>query len=279
MLRRTFTSLFPAALAASRAWAQDRSDWDTPMEPYKIAGNLYYVGTMGLSSYLLTTPQGHILINSSFERTVPMIRKAIEQLGFKYSDVKILLGSHAHADHMAGNWLVKEQTAAKVYVMKPDDELVRKGGYAGFNKPCVVDKVLHDGEKVTHGGTTLTAVLTPGHTPGCTTWTFDVNDDGVKRLAVIVGSANVNAGTKLVGNTAYPNIAADYEKAFQVWKSLPCEIFLGAHGNYYGMLKKYARWKADPKQKVWVDPEGYKAYIAEREQAFRAEWERQKNKV
>ena len=266
----------PAAIAAGRAWAQDRSDWDTPMTPYKIAGNLYYVGTMGLSSYLITTPQGHILINSSFERTVPMISKAIGELGLKYSDVKILLGSHAHGDHMAGNWLVKEQTAAKVYVMKPDDELVRKGGSGGFNKPCVVDKVLNDGDKVTLGGTTLTAVLTPGHTPGCTTWTMEVNDDGVKRLAVVVGSPNVNAGTILVNNAKYPNIAQDYEKAFRVWKALPCEIFLGAHGNYYGMLQKYARWKADPKQKVWVDPEGYKAYITERERAFYAEWERQK---
>jgi len=276
MLRRTFASLIPAVAATGPVWSQNRSDWDKPFPPHKIAGNLYYVGTEGLSTYLITSSQGHILINSSFERTVPMINAAIEKLGFKYSDVKILLGSHAHGDHMAGNWLVKEQTAAKVYVMKGDDELIRKGGSGGFNKPCVVDKVLEDGEKVTHGGTTLTAVLTPGHTPGCTTWTIEVNDDGVKRLAVIVGSPNVNAGTKLVGNTAYPQIAADYEKAFKVWKAIPCDIFLGAHGNYYGMVSKYERWKADPKLKVWVDPAGYKAYIGEREQAFHAEWERQK---
>lgn len=275
MLRRTFTSLMPAALLPGLA-AQERSDWDTPMAPYKIGGNLWYVGTMGLSSYLLATPEGHILINSSYERSVPMIRAAIGKAGFRYMDVKILLGSHAHGDHMAGNWIVKEQTAAKVYVMKPDDELVRKGGAGGFKKPCVVDKVLQDGDKVTLGGATLTALLTPGHTPGCTTWVMDVNDEGVKRLAVVVGSPNVNPGTVLVGNKNYPNIASDYEKAFQVWKGLPCQIFLGAHGAYYATLKKYERWKANPREKVWVDPEGYKAYIAERERAFYAEWERQK---
>ncbi|MBK5291819.1 MAG: subclass B3 metallo-beta-lactamase, partial [Acidobacteriia bacterium] len=231
-------------------------------------------GTKGLSTYLITTSQGNILINSSFERTVPKIKAAIEQLGFQYRDIKILLGSHAHGDHMDGNFLVKEQTAAKVYVMKGDDDLIRNGMRG--SKPCVVDKVLKDGEKITLGGATLTALLTPGHTKGCTTWTMQVNDEGKSRLAVIVGSPNVNPGYILVNNRQYPEIAEDFAKSFRVWKSLPCEIFLGAHGEYYGMAAKHKRWKADPSLKVWVDPEGYKAYIADREQAYLAELARQR---
>lgn len=276
MVRRTFTSLLPAALALPRAWAQTPAAWDEPFPAHKIADNLFYVGTKGLSSYLITTPAGHILINSSFERTVPLIRASIEKLGFQYAGVKLLLGSHAHADHMAGNWLVREQTGAKVYVMKGDDGLVRTGGRQGFARPCAVDRVLRDGDKVEFGGVLLAAVLTAGHTMGCTTWTMAVKDGGVKRLAVIVGSPNVNPGTNLISTVWYPRMAEDYARSFQIWKAIPCDIFLGAHGEYYGMVKKYERWKANRQANVWVDPEGYQAYISEREKAFRAEWERQK---
>jgi metallo-beta-lactamase class B len=225
---------------------------------------------------LITTRQGHILINSSFERTVPMIRSSMEQLGHKYADVKILLGSHAHGDHMDGNFLVKEQTGAKVYVMKGDDDVIRKGNMAGITKACVVDKVLNDGDKVSLGDATLTAVLTPGHTKGCTTWTMQVKDGGKSHLAVIVGSPNVNPGYILVNNREYPEIAADFAKAFRVWKAIPCDIFLGAHGNYYGMVEKYNRSKEKPGVNVWVDPEGYRAYVNEREQAYLAELKRQR---
>ena len=190
--------MLPAGLAA------DPPHWDEAFPPHKIAGNLYYVGTKGLSSYLVTTPRGHILINASFERTVPLIKAAIEQLGFRYSDVKILLGSHAHGDHMAGNWLVKEQTGARVLVMKEDAVAVRKGKGLLMTRPCVVDQELRDGEVVSLGGASLQAVLTPGHTEGCTTWTMEVDVEGVKRLAVVVGSPNINPGTKLVGNAEYP---------------------------------------------------------------------------
>ncbi len=261
-------------LPASLLTAQGRPEWDEAFPPYKIAGNLYYVGTKGLSSYLITTAQGNILINSSFERTVPKIKAAIEQLGFHYRDTRILLGSHAHGDHMDGNFLVKEQTAAKVYVMKGDDDLIRNGMRG--SKPCPVDKVLQDGEKVTLGDATLTALLTPGHTKGCTTWTMPVVLDGKSRLVVIVGSPNVNPGYILVNNRQYPEIADDYAKSFRVWKSLACDIFLGAHGDYYGMVEKYNRWKANPALNVWLDPDGYKAYIAEREQAYLAELARQR---
>ena len=272
MRRRTFISLAPASLLR----CQGRSEWDEPFPPHRIADNLFYVGTKGLSSYLVTTREGLILINSSFERTVPKIRKSIGELGFTYAQVRILLGSHAHGDHMDGNFLVKEQTGAAVYVMKGDDDVIRAGRGVGMTKPCVVDKVLRDGDQVMIGGAVLTAVLTPGHTKGCTTWTMRVRDESASYLAVIVGSPNVNPGYVLVNNREYPEIAEDFAKSFRVWKSLPCDIFLGAHGDYYGMAIKYKRSKQNPEVNVWVDPEGYKAYINEREQAYLAELKTQR---
>lgn len=250
-----------------------REFWDEPFPPHKIADNLYHVGSKGLATYLITTGQGHILINSSFERTVPIIRANVEKLGFKFSDVKILLASHQHGDHMEGHALIKELTGANVQVMQGDDELTAKGN--GRAKACKVDRVLRDGDKVTLGGATLTARLTPGHTPGCTTWTMQARDGGKTYNVVIIGSPNVNAGTRLVKNPNYPQIAEDFKKTFAVLKSLPADIFLGAHGEYYGMIAKYEQMK-DGKPNPFVDPKGYRAYVEEREQAFLSELERQR---
>jgi len=274
------------------AQATPASAYEQPFPPYKVAGNLYFVGTAGLSNYLITTPAGHILINSDLESTVPIIRKNIEQLGFRFSDVKILLISHAHFDHNAGSALVKEQTGAKYMVMDADAPLVEQGVKLDFqyaNVPTAqfrltkVDRVLHDGDKVELGGTTLVAHLTPGHTKGCTTWTLQVNEGGKTWNVTIVGSANVNPGYALVNNSRYPNIAQDYEKTFRVLKSLPTDIFLGAHPNYYGMEAKYARLdqgKPRPGQaNPFVDPEGYRAYVTDREQAFLTELARQRAAV
>ncbi len=257
-----------------------QSDWNEPFDPHRIADGLYYVGSKGLSSYLITTPQGHILINSSFDRTVPIIRQNVEKLGFQFKDVKILLTSHAHGDHVAGNALVKELTGAQVYVMQGDEDVVRTGGegqylYKGGWKPCKVDKVLKDGEKVTLGGITLVAVHTPGHTRGCTTWTMKAKDRGKTYDVVIVGSPNVNPGYQLVNNAAYPEIAADFARSFKVWKTLPCDIFLGAHGVYYNMEEKVKRISADGPN-PFVDPKGYQAYIADRERHYRSTLEKQK---
>jgi metallo-beta-lactamase class B len=264
MLRR----LIPAALLCA-ALLPAQSDWNEPFPPHRIADNLYYVGSKGLSSYLITTGDGHILINSSFERTVPIIRANIEKLGFHFADVKILLGSHAHSDHMEGNALVKKLTGAEVYVMAGDDQVITNGGagqylYKARWPACKVDRVLHDGDKVTLGAATLTARLTPGHTRGCTTWTMEAADGGKTYHVVIVGSPNVNEGFQLVNNADYPEIAADFARTFQVLKSLPCEIFLGAHGAYYGMEQKYKRLQAGGPN-PFVDPAGCKAYIADRE--------------
>lgn len=263
--------LFPALLLFA-ALLPAQSDWDEPFPPHRIADNLYYVGSKGLSSYLVASGEGHILINSSFDRTVPLIRASIEKLGFKFSDVKILLGSHAHADHMEGNALVKKLTGAQVYVMEGDEKVIANGGqgqylYNARWAPCKVDRVLRDGDKVTLGGATLTARRTPGHTPGCTTWTMEARDGGKTYLAVIVGSPNVNSGYQLVNNAGYPDIAKDFAETFRLLKSLKCDIFLGAHGSYYGLDAKYPKLKpgaANP----FVDPDGYRAYITEREQHY-----------
>jgi metallo-beta-lactamase class B len=264
--------------------AQNSSDWTEPLAPFKIAGNLYYVGSRGLANYLITTPKGHILINSDLEENVPLIRASVEKLGFKFTDIKILLISHAHWDHNAASDTIKRLTGAKYMVMDADVAVVESGGKVDFQygndpqslyKPTKVDRSLHDGDEVELGGAVLVAHLTPGHTKGCTTWTMKVQEGGKTYDVVIIGSPNVNPGYRLVNNTAYPQIAEDYEKMFRVLKSLPCDIFLGAHGSYYGLETKYARLKQEGLA-VFVDPEGYRKYVEDKEQEFKAELAKQR---
>lgn len=254
---------------------------DGPFPPHRIAGNLYYVGSRDLASYLITSDQGHILINSGFAETVPLIREAVEKLGFKFTDVRILLDSHAHSDHVAGNALVRRLTGASVRVMEGDEEVIRTGGKADFHydetwEPCPVDRVLRDGETVKLGDAAVTARKTPGHTRGCTTWTMTTKDKGKNYRVVIIGSPNVNAGYRLVGNPKYPAITEDFAKTFKVLNSLPCDIFLGAHGNYYNLPEKYARLKDGAETNPFIDPDGYKKYVANREAAYKAELEKQR---
>jgi metallo-beta-lactamase class B len=274
---------FLAALAIAAPLTAQSPSWTRPFPPFRIAGNLYYVGSEELASYLIVTPQGDILINSSTENNVPLIQKSVEQLGFRFSDTKILLISHGHFDHCAGSAKVKLLTGAKYFVMDADVPVVESGGKADFQygsepamlfPPVKVDRVLHDGDTVRLGGMVLTAHKTPGHTKGTTTWTMDETDGGKILHAVIVGSPNVNPGYKLVSNKAYPQIAGDYRHGFQVLKSLPCDLFLGAHGSYYGLKGKYERWKQGDLD-AFIDSEGYKSYIADRERAFEAELQRQ----
>jgi metallo-beta-lactamase class B len=251
---------------------------------HKIAGNLYFVGSSDLASYLVATPEGHILINSSLEESVPLIRASVEKLDFKFTDIKILLISHAHSDHCAGSAEIKKLTGARYLVMEQDVPAIESGGvtksrlgkadYTQF-PPAKVDRALKNGEEVKFGGSVLTAHLTPGHTRGCTTWAMQVTDGGKLLNAVIIGSPNVNPGYILVNNKSYPEIATDYEKTFRVLSALPVDLFLGAHGSYYGMEKKHALLNSGGGN-PFIDPEGYHRYVSEREQAFRAEWEKQK---
>jgi metallo-beta-lactamase class B len=273
----------------SLIWSPDNSraqsnDWTEPFPPFKIAGNLYYVGSKGLANYLITTPEGHILINSDMEENVPLIRASVENLGFKFTDIKILLISHAHWDHDAASDTIKKLTEAKYMVMDADVSVVESGGKTDFQygndpttlyKPTKVDRVLRDDDEVKLGGTVLVAHLTPGHTKGCTTWTLKVAEGGKTYDVVIIGSPNVNPGYRLVNNTTYPRIAEDYQKTFKVLKSLSCDIFLGAHGNYFGLDTKYPRLKTEGLS-VFVDPAGYKKYVEEKEQEFKKELAKQR---
>ena len=270
MLKRAWWSFFAFTVALA---AQGNPEWHRAIPGFKIAGDLYYVGTADLAVYLIHTAQGNILINSNFEQDVPLIRTSIEGLGFKYTDTKILLISHAHGDHDEGMGLIKKDTNAKLMVMDadvPEEESTARGRPGAH-----VDRVLHDGDTVDLGAAKLTARLTPGHTKGCTTWTMQVREGGRTLNAVIIGSPNVNPGYILVGNKKYPGIAQDYVKTFAVLKSLPCDLFLGAHGAYFGLMAKYEKMKAGGPN-PFIDPDGYKAYVAEREATFQKEWQRQK---
>jgi len=261
--------------------AAPNPEWTTPLAPFRIADNLYYVGSQDLASYLVVTAKGDILINSSLESSPALLKKSVEQLGFHFSDIKILLISHSHADHDAGSAEVKRLTGAKYMVMDGDVPVVESGGAKDFAYPkdlypaVKVDRVLHDGDQVRLGDAVLVAHKTPGHTRGNTTWTMRAMIGGKPRDVVIVGSWFVNPGYRLVDHpgkpASYPGIAADYEHSFVVWKSLPCDVFLGAHGQYFDMLAKLERAKTGAGESVWIDPEGYKTALTERQQAFEAE--------
>jgi metallo-beta-lactamase class B len=279
-MKSMFLTLF--ALGSALLANAQPAAWMEPFPPHKIAGNLYYVGSKDLASYLIATPEGHILINSSLEESVPLIRASIEKLGFKFTDVKILLISHAHSDHCAGSAEVIKQTKAQYFVMEQDADAVENGGgkksrlkasYLLFT-PAKVDRRLKAGDEVKLGGSTVVAHLTPGHTRGCTTWTMKV--DGLN--AVIIGSPNVNPGYILVDNTDYPGIATDYERCFRVLKALPVDLFLGAHGGYYDMNAKHARFLIAGGINPFIDPEGYHRYVEDREKAFLAELAKQQAK-
>jgi metallo-beta-lactamase class B len=265
------TTTLSLALACA---AVGQADWHVPFPAHKVVGNVYYVGSKDLASYLITTSEGHILINSGFDQTVPLIRKSVESLGLKMRDIKVLLASHAHSDHVARHAKMRELTGAKVYVMRGDDEVIASGGKGQYLytdsrwTPCPVDRVLEDGEEVRLGDVTLVARKTPGHTRGCTTWTWRVADGGKNYDVVVIGSPNVNPGFRLMSNADYPEIADDYAKTFRILKALPCDVFLGAHGGYYGMVAKHERAKQGTGANPFVDPEGYRRYVAQKEKAF-----------
>ena len=220
------------------------ADQTTQFPPHKVIGNIYYVGTKTLSSFLIVTPAGNILIDSTYERNVPVIEKSVTDLGFKFSDVKILLGNHAHGDHQEGDAAVKEKTGAQVIAMAEDVPALRALKPGGKEHP--IDKIIHDGDTVTLGGTTLTAHLTPGHTRGCTTWTTPVQDGGK--------TYNVMFGCSLrPGATISPEVAAEFTRAYKTVRALPCDVQLGDHGAQYNMLEKFAKLK-EGMPNPFIDP-------------------------
>jgi metallo-beta-lactamase class B len=207
-------------------------DQTAQFPPHKVIGNVYYVGTRTLSSFLITTPEGHILINSTYERNVPTIQKSVADLGFRFSDVKILLGTHAHGDHQEGDAAVKQANGARVLVMEQDVPALRAIRPGGKEHP--IDRTLRDGEQVTLGGVTLTAHLTAGHTRGCTTWTMQVPEGG--RTYNVVFACSLRAPVTLM-----PEVVAEFNRTFPKFRALACDVPLGDHPAQYNMLAKHAR--------------------------------------
>lgn len=275
---RTLAALAAAPLAAQTAEQLFHRNigtpdqWYAPFPPYKVIGNIYYVGSESLASFLFVTPAGNILLNTCFEKTVPVIRGSIEKLGFKFTDIKIILGSHAHADHMEGDAMVKELTGAKVMAMAEDVPALKKMTPGG--KPHPIDRVLHDGEEVKLGGTTLVAHLTPGHTRGCTSWTTKAEENGKTYDVVVIGSMGVNPGYQLVNNKEVPEIAEEYMRGFKVLRSLPCDVPLASHPTMYNMKEKYERIGKGPNP--FIDPQGYVHELDLEEQAFLEVLDKQK---
>jgi metallo-beta-lactamase class B len=259
--------------------AQDPPAWHRPFPAHRIAGNIYYVGTADLASYLVETPSGHILINTDYEQDVPLIRKSVESLGLRFSDIKVVLLSHAHDDHVSGTALVVKETGARSMVMD-GDVAAMENGTTDFQPsdqhwtPIKVDRILHDRDSVELGGAKLEAHLTAGHTKGCTTWTTRVRDANRTLNVVIDCSLNLIPAYNLRNDATYPTVARDFEKALDVLKRLPCDVWLSAHGTNFGLEAKYARLQAGT-ENPFIDPAGYRAYIAEHEALFQRELRRQ----
>lgn len=276
-------------LLAGSALARAQSDptsraMNRPVEPYRIVGNVYYVGASDVTSFLITTPAGHILLDGGFVETAPMIEANIRKLGFKVEDVKILLSGHAHFDHAGGLAELKRASGAKFEASEPDAPLLARGGKGDFRfgdkltfPPIQADRILHDGDQVTLGGTTLTAHLTPGHTMGNTTWTMKAREGDRTYDVVFAGSTSILPGVALTNNPKYPGIADDYAKTFKVLKSLPCDVFLSSHASFYDGLKKAEKLRQGAKENPFIDPQGYRDYVARGEKAYQEKLQQERS--
>lgn len=264
--------------------ADSEPAWTTPLAPFQIADNLYYVGSQDLASYLVVTPKGNILINANLDTSPPQIRASVEKLGFRWDQTRILLNSQAHFDHVGGAAEVIRETHAKNMVMDGDVSVMQTGARADFLAPSPnilpyapvhVDRVLHDGDTVSLGGVTLTAHKTPGHTRGCTTWTMRAHipgePAGMLRNIVIVGGVSFWSEYHFVAargrSASYPGIAQDFRHTFALLGALPCDVFLGAHGSYFDMLTKLQHYPQDG-PRVFVDPAGYRSFVADAQRRF-----------
>ena len=253
--------------------------------PFQIIGNIYYVGDTNEAIYLITTPEGHILLDTGYQETVPIVKAGVEKLGFRMRDIKIMISGHAHSDHVAGHALVREMTGgARVLASQADAPVIESGGRQGSFRgpsaspwpPTKVDQILRDGDKVTHGGVTLTAHLTPGHTQGNTAWTMVVEDGGRRLNVAFMPSLGVNNGVHLVNYPNYPNIVEDYTKSFRVAKGLPCEVFLGPHGSFFNLQEKFDRMQAGASPNPFIDSAGCRKFIEDREAAFQKQLEEER---
>jgi metallo-beta-lactamase class B len=283
MLKRVTISLF-LVLASAPLVAQQNPDWSRPFPPFKLIGNVYWVGTYDLSTYLITTDAGHILINTGFADTVPLITAGIEQLGFEPSDVKILLATHAHGDHVAGLAELKRLTRAQMWMSEADAVLLEDGGKSDFRfgdeatmnfEPVQVDRRLEDRDAIALGGVTLTAHHHPGHTKGATSFTMTVREAGRDYRVIIANLGSINPGVTVSGMPRYPTIGDDYARTFAAQKALPVDVFLASHASQFGMHRKYQPGAPyDPNR--FVDPAGYLAAVERLEGIFREQLARER---
>ena len=265
-MRKLFLPAIAVAFFSPAALSQP-AGWNDPFPPHRVMDNMYYVGTKELASFLITTPQGHILMNSNYEASVPVIRAGVEKLGFKFSDIKILIAGHAHPDHVEGDAMVKELTGAQVVVGRLEVDATKAFRPGGKEHP--IDRIVDEGDTVTLGGTTLTAHVMPGHTKGCLAWTLDLKEDGKTYHALVECSLN---GQFLQSLDNYPGIVDDFRATYKKARTLPAELWLSSHAQFYGLAAKYAklekRGPGDPNP--FVDPQGYQAHVDEFEKTFEA---------
>ncbi len=251
-------------------------EWNQPVPPVRIAGPLYYVGMAQVTSLLLTTPKGHILIDGAFPESAARILENVRALGFRPEDIRILLSTHAHADHAGGLAELKAKTGARLYAGAADVPQLARGGLGDFAfgddlpfPPVTADVAVKDGDEVTLGDVTVRALATPGHTPGCTSWAFTFQDQG-KPLRVLVIGGTSAPSYRLVENAKYPAIAADFERTFARLSAEACDIFIEGHGFSFGLEEKRAG------RRSFIDPEGCRESLARAEQTFRRQLEQQR---
>lgn len=285
-MRTSFARLALLAYCSlGTALADVPESWTATLEPFQITDELYYVGSQDLASYLVVTPDGNILINANLAGSPPQIRASVEKLGFRWTDIRILLNSQAHSDHMGGAAAILRETQAANLVMDGDVDVVETGGEADFISespptktsftPARVDRILHDGDTVSLGGVTLTARKTAGHTRGTTTWTMRSHLPGepatAMRDVVIVGGTGFWSAYRFVDGpgdpASYPGIAEDFERTFATLRALPCDVFLGAHGGYFDLPAKLQRYPVEG-PRVFVDPEGCRRFVEDSAEAF-----------
>jgi len=273
------------ALAAP-ALAQNNPEWTRPFPPFRIIGNLYWVGSYDLSTYLVTTPAGNILINTGVGDTANQIKASVEQLGFKLSDTKILTATHGHWDHVAGLAQLKKMTGARLIVSEPDKELFESGGRADFRfgddpgsrfDPVKVDGTFKDNDTISLGGTVLTAHHHPGHTKGATSFTLNVPENGKTYRVVIANMGSINPGVTVSGMPKYPGIGDDYARTFKAQKDMPIDIWLASHASQFKLHEKYK--PGDPyNPDRFVDPKGFKAAVEELEKTYREQLAKERAK-
>lgn len=271
-----------ATPAPSPAPAFDPGSWTRPAEAFRVIGPVHYVGTEDLGVFLVASPQGHVLVDGALGESAPLIERSIRSLGFDPKDIRAIVTTQAHNDHVGSMAHFKRLTGAPVAVMDGDVALLRSGGKADYLygeqaaspvpqawfDPVVADRTLKDGDTVTVGELTLTARRTPGHTPGSTTWLLRIVEDGRPLTVAFAASTGINPGTRLVDNPSYPGIADDFARAFEVLESLAPDVPLGSHAGFFGVWSKRALQKSGARPNPFIDPAAFRAHVAERKAAF-----------